>query len=80
MNENYRAEARREALQDAVREAVSGLEPMELPPVQPTESGDRSLVLCIGDFHFGSVWVVNGLYGECINRYDPDVFARRMAI
>ena len=80
MNENYRAEARSEALQDAVREAVNGLEPMELPPVQPTETGNRSLVLCIGDFHFGAEWVVNGLYGECINRYDPDVFARRMAI
>lgn len=80
MNETYRVEARSEALREAVVEAANRLEPLELPPVQPIETGDRTLVLCMGDFHFGAEWVVNGLYGECINRYDPDVFAQRMAM
>ena len=36
-------------------------------------------MLCLGDFHFGAEWEVKGLYGEIINRYDPEVFERRMS-
>ena len=40
--------------------------------------GKRTLVLCIADCHFGAEWIVRGLRGEILNRYNPEVFAERM--
>lgn len=33
-------------------------------------SGDKELVVCIGDTHFGADINCKGLYGESINRYN----------
>ena len=38
----------------------------------------RTLVLCVADCHFGAEWIVHGLRGEILNRYNPEVFAERM--
>ena len=40
--------------------------------------GKRTLVLCVADCHFGAEWIVRGLRGEILNRYNPEVFAERM--
>ena len=40
--------------------------------------GNRTLVLCIADCHFGAEWIVRGLRGEILNRYNPEVFGERM--
>ena len=40
--------------------------------------GKRTLVLCIADCHFGAEWIVRGLRGEILNRYNPEVFGERM--
>lgn len=55
-----------------------------MPPISigehsPTFAiGKRTLVLCIADCHFGAEWIVRGLRGEILNRYNPEVFAERM--
>ena len=41
-------------------------------------NGNKTLVLCIADSHFGAEWTVRGLRGEVLNHYDPEVFFERM--
>ena len=48
----------------------------ERTPIAPI--GKRTLVLCVADCHYGAEWVVRGLRGEILNRYNPEVFAERM--
>ena len=55
-----------------------------MPPISIGEHspaftiGKRTLVLCVADCHFGAEWIVRGLRGEILNRYNPEVFAERM--
>lgn len=55
-----------------------------MPPIVISERnaisaiGKRTLVLCIADCHFGAEWIVRGLRGEILNRYNPEVFGERM--
>ena len=48
----------------------------ERSPIEPI--GKRTLVLCVADCHYGAEWIVRGLRGEILNRYNPEVFAERM--
>ena len=55
-----------------------------MPPISITERspiapiGKRTLVLCVADCHYGAEWIVRGLRGEILNRYNPEVFGERM--
>lgn len=65
INEGRRADARSEALREAVVSAAKDIPAIEIsyaPSKQ--ESLPRSLVLAIGDFHYGAEWLVKGLHGE----------------
>jgi hypothetical protein len=79
MNVTYRAEARSEALREAVVEAARTQPPIHVETLPAAEPGEKTLVLCLGDAHFGAEWKVTGLYGETLNEYNPEVFACRMA-
>lgn len=80
LGEAYRADARSEALRDAVMQAASNLPPIEVMAGSPIQGNSgRSLLLAIGDFHYGAEWTVRGLQGEVINAYSPDVFEQRMS-
>ena len=35
-------------------------------------------MLCVADCHYGAEWIVRGLRGEILNRYNPEVFGERM--
>ena len=48
----------------------------ERSPIAPI--GKRTLVLCVADCHYGAEWIVRGLRGEILNRYNPEVFGERM--
>lgn len=56
----------------------------EMPPISISQRSDsqgigsKTLVLCIADCHYGAEWVVRGLHGEELNRYNPEVFNARM--
>lgn len=79
INENHRADARSEALREAVIEAARSLPPIAIDTQPVIElNGARSLLLAMGDFHYGAEWVVRGLHGEVVNAYSPDIFERRM--
>ena len=49
---------------------------VERAPIAPI--GKRTLVLCVADCHYGADWIVRGLRGEILNRYNPEVFGERM--
>lgn len=88
VREIYRAESRSEMLRESVREAVKGLpdikvrehryEDEEEYPHVTDNSGGRTLVLAIGDIHYGADILVKGLCGETINRFNSTVFEKRM--
>ena len=48
----------------------------ERSPIAPI--GKRTLVLCVADCRYGAEWIVRGLRGEILNRYNPEVFGERM--
>lgn len=81
MNTHFRADARSEALRDAVEDAARRMTPIEKPAVVESadaRSADRCLVVAIGDMHYGADWRVCGLHGEMRNMFNPEVFAVRM--
>lgn len=82
VNNMYRTQSRSELLREAVQEACSRLKPIEIQRTERlnhTIHENRSLVLALGDFHYGANIHVTGLRGEVINHYDHTVFEQRMA-
>lgn len=78
VNEIYRSESRSELLRETISEAITNLEPIVIPfsPIQ--KEGEKTLVVGIGDLHFGAKIKVEGLMGETINEYNSDIFEKRM--
>lgn len=75
----YRQESRSELLRETIKEAINNLEPIEVHyDDAPFPKSDRSLVLTIGDIHYGADIHVKGLLGETVNRYNSEVFNDRM--
>lgn len=83
VNAAYRTQSRSELLREAVREAVKALpkpqpQPFGYSDLKVTDNSEKSLVLAIGDFHYGADINIKGLQGEIINRYNHNVFEERM--
>ena len=76
INEAYRAQiaARRCARQS---KAAGKLPDIRYAPF--AASGERSLVVCVADCHYGAEWTIRGLRDEVINAYSPEIFEARMA-
>lgn len=81
IRKDLREQSRSELIRETIREAIRDLPKFEVgeAPAKQEDQMERELVVGIGDFHYGAKFVVNGLYGEEINRYDTDVFKFRMA-
>lgn len=81
VNKTYRSEARSELLREAIADEIRRLPRLAVvnKNVRGTKTeGERSLVLALGDFHYGAEIEVKGLRGETLNRYDHTVFEKRM--
>ena len=82
VNNMYRTESRSELLRETVREAIVGLTPIKTQShpwrTYDLPAEDRSLVVTLGDFHYGAEIHVTGLRGEIVNHYDHHVFEDRM--
>lgn len=77
----YRSESRSELLREAVLDAVNHLDPIRINHCQTiSERNDfgRTLVVALGDFHYGADIHVTGLMGETLNEYNSKVFEERM--
>ena len=83
VNEVFRTTSRSELLRETIALAIKDLPPIEVhyaPRFYPAkkDNNGRSLVLSLGDFHYGADIEVEGLNGEIINRYNHEVFEQRM--
>ena len=79
-NKVYRATARDELLREAVVDAIVRTGRMEPKTFKAPSGihGSKSMVVAIGDIHFGEIMDVRGFCGERINYYDEVVFWDRM--
>lgn len=81
VNTVYRSESRSELLRETIEEAVKNLPAFKIDnrdPVRKTDGASKSLVVALGDFHYGADIHVEGLYGEVINEFNSKVFEERM--
>lgn len=82
-NRWLREEARDELIAERISKAIKELPPLEFPSILPAHIdgrtyGDREGCLVIADAHYGAELKLNGLFGEILNEYSPEIFERRM--
>lgn len=77
-NRWLREEARDELIVEKITDAISSLDPINIPKYKPSIIGSKSWVLAFSDAHFGAELSIKGLYGEIINEYNPEIFYERM--
>lgn len=78
-----REEARDELIAEHISKAIQELPPLEFPSILPAHidgrtSVDREGCLVIADAHYGAEFKINGLFGEVLNEYSPEIFEQRM--
>ena len=74
----YRYLARNELSNERILEAIQNLEPIQVKTINVTPYSDVTGLLCLSDFHAGSTYEVNGLYGEIVNQYNYDIMCNRL--
>ena len=82
-NKWLREEARDELITERIVNAIKSLPPMTFPEEidvwKPSEEIDEiGYVLAFGDEHYGIEFEIKGLYGEILNKYNPEIFEERM--
>ena len=73
-----REEARDDLIAEKIVEAIRDLPPVKIPKFYRIHPCGQSAILAFGDEHYGAEFKINGLHGEVINEYSPDIFERRM--
>lgn len=78
-NKWLRENARDELITEKLVDAIRSLDPIEVPEhhVRMNEVG-KDWLLCFGDEHYGAEFEIKGLFGETLNKYNPEVFEQRM--
>ena len=78
-NKWLREEARDKLITEKIVNAINNQEKFDIPsPIIIDSISKREALLCFGDEHVGTEFIVKGLFGETINEYNLDVFYRRM--
>lgn len=82
-NKWLREEARDELICEQICKAIRELPPLDIPHILPAHIegriyNDRAGCLLIADPHYGADLKINGLFGETINEYSPEIFESRM--
>lgn len=78
-NKWLREEARDKLITEKIIGAIKEQEKFEIPsPIIINNNYQKEGLLCFGDEHVGTEFIVKGLFGETINEYNLDVFYRRM--
>ena len=73
-----REEARDDLIAEKIVEAIRDMPPVKIPEFYRIHPCGRSAILAFGDEHYGAEFKINGLHGEVINEYSPEIFERRM--
>ena len=77
-NNHLRADARHDMFIESVEQAISKLEPLQMPDIFVSRTVGASALLCLSDFHAGSTYEVKGMYGEVVNKYDYNIMCERL--
>lgn len=82
-NRWLREDARNELICERICDAIKELPPLDVPNILPANvvgriHGKREGCLLIADPHYGVDLKINGLFGETINEYSPEIFESRM--
>lgn len=77
-NRWLREEAREELIVEHIVNAIKGLQPLKVPEIIIPTHNNRSASLVIADAHYGKELHINGLFGETLNEYSPEIFEQRM--
>lgn len=77
-NRWLREEARDELLLEKIVDAIKNTEHPTIPMPIIGNPNKKTGILMFGDEHFGKEFEIKGLFGEVINKYNPEVFERRM--
>lgn len=78
LNRWKREIARNELILEKVVNAVRAIKPLSVPSPLPKQNGNTEYVLCYGDCHLGAEVEIQGLKGEILNKYSPEIFEKRM--
>jgi len=76
--EYYRFLGRKELFNEKIIEAIKELKPVQVKKFKHTKPVKRTGVLILADQHYDSTFIINGLFGEVLNRYDKEIFKTRM--
>lgn len=81
-NRWLRADARDQMITEQLVSAINNLTPLQIPDQIELENNKelRSYLLAFGDCHYGIEYKINGLYGDIINEYSPEIFEKRMEV
>lgn len=74
-----REQARGEMIDEEIKSQIRNLLPLPLPvPRELTEEEARVGILCFGDAHYGTEFIIDSINGLVLNEYNPEIFERRM--
>lgn len=77
-NKWLREDCRNEMIVEKLVNAISQLEPLNVPSSLSYKEHDREYLLCFGDEHYGTELSIKDLFGYEINKYSPEIFESRM--
>lgn len=77
-NKWLREDCRNEMIVEKLVDAISQLEPLNIPSPLSYKENDRAYLLCFGDEHYGAELSIKDLFGYEINKYSPEIFESRM--
>lgn len=73
-----REEARDELITEKICNAISSLQPLDIPQYIYPVHNSRAYALVFGDEHYGVEFELKGLFGDILNAYSPEIFENRM--
>lgn len=77
-NRWLRQEARDEMIAECITNAIVSLKPITIPEKIVPAISKREYVLLFGDEHYGADFELKDLYGNILNKYNPEIFEERM--
>lgn len=77
-NRWLREEAREELIAEHIAEAIREMPKLDIPRVIEPKYNTRFGNLVFADPHYGKDLCIQGLFGEILNEYSPEIFEKRM--
>lgn len=77
-NKWLRETARDELMEEKIIDAINNLTPLEIPQETGSHLNPKEYILTIADLHYGKELRINGLFGEVLNEYSPEICEKRL--